>query len=493
MLTFAEARNFIENASKRGSVLGLESIRRLMEELSLLVLGEESLESAEQEIKQIQDLVPVIHIAGTNGKGSVGAYLASIFREAGLHVARYTSPAVFEPLEVWQLDGKNITETEYAKLMSQVKEACDIMAFKGEEVPTVFEIETAAAFLYFYWKKPDVAILEVGMGGKTDATNVIAQPLASVITTISFDHMQFLGSSLKEIAEIKAGIIKMQSPVFSAEQEEVVAKVLKQKAKENQTTIKFISDSSLEILEQHPEKLVFSYAPMLEEKALRVRNSLEDGEIFLREREVVSLESTLAGCYQMKNAALAYECARELLPALIKELEDLKGMGDGKEASFKERKEKQIQECQIREWLKNGIAKATWPGRFEVLETKPYVIIDGAHNEDAAKQLAKTLQNCFTNKSINYIIGVLADKEHEKMLQIMLPFAKKVYTVTPKNPRAMSAEELAIEAKSLSPEKAVIVCESCEEALKQAKKNADVVLAFGSLSYLREIKNLCKK
>ena len=161
------------------------------------------------EILQIpQGKMKILHVAGTNGKGSVGAYLASIFCAAGLSVARYTSPAVFDPLEVFTYNGENITESEYAKVMSQVKDACDIMVSAGKECPTIFEIETAVAFLWFYEKKPDIVLLETGMGGATDATNLITHPLASVITTISMDHMQFLGNTLGEIAAVKAGIIK---------------------------------------------------------------------------------------------------------------------------------------------------------------------------------------------------------------------------------------------------------------------------------------------
>ena len=439
MLTFDEAREFINNASKRGSVLGLESIENLMEELGW------------------QDTVPMIHIAGTNGKGSVGAYLASIFREAGLHVARYTSPAVFDPLEVWQFDGENISQDEYAQIMSQVKSACDIMASKGKPYPTVFEIETAAAFLYFHLKRTDIALVEVGMGGSTDATNIMKKPLASVITTISFDHMQFLGGSLKEIAEVKAGIIKPGCPVFSADQVGEVTDVLLHVVDKNKTTIKFVDDDNIRLMKQIPGNMVFSYG---------------------MEEELI-LETKMAGSYQMKNAALAVECARSVLPVLMEKhfLPDI---------SWQQTQER-VGDC-----IKMGIGKAFWPGRFEITATNPYVILDGAHNEDAAIQLAKTLQNCFTNKRITYIIGVLADKEHEKMLHIMLPMAERVYTVTPHNPRAMEAEALAEEAKRLYPEKSILACKSCKEALTLAKKDTDVVLAFGSLSYLSEMKALLK-
>ena len=201
MLSYEEARLFIENTTRFGSILGLTSMRALMEELG-----------------NPQDDVPVIHIAGTNGKGSVGAYLASIFKAAGLKVGRYCSPAVFEPLECWQYDGRNISKEEYADVLSQVKTACDIVVSKGIQ-PTVFEVETALAFVYFKTMQVDILLLETGLGGETDATNVVSHPLACVFTTISRDHMQFLGETLTEIASVKAGIIKENAFVFSAEQE----------------------------------------------------------------------------------------------------------------------------------------------------------------------------------------------------------------------------------------------------------------------------------
>ena len=233
MMTYAQARRFAQEASKSGSVLGLASIRALMSELD-----------------NVQEALPIIHLAGTNGKGSVGAYLASIFCAAGLSVARYTSPAVFDPLEVFTYNGENITESEYAKVMSQVKDACDIMVSVGKECPTIFEIETAAAFLWFYEKKPDVVLLETGMGGATDATNLITHPLASVITTISMDHMQFLGNTLGEIAAVKAGIIKENCPVFSAPQQQEVVQVLKKTAEEKHAGITFVDGEKLQIREE---------------------------------------------------------------------------------------------------------------------------------------------------------------------------------------------------------------------------------------------------
>ena len=436
MMNYEEARAYIREVSKTGSVLGLESIRRLM-----------------MELHDVQEGLRIIHIAGTNGKGSTGAYLAAAFAEAGLHVGRYCSPAVFDPLEVWQYDGANISREEYAKVMSQVKSACDIVVSKGYPAPTVFEVETAAAFVYFAMKQPDVVLLEVGMGGITDATNVIEKPFVSVITTISMDHMQFLGNTLSDIARAKAGIIKEDCPVFCAPQEEAAAQVLLQTADEKDAPVTMLENSQVSPEAQKPGCLRMTY------------DSKKYGRF--------ALTTSMAGSYQIRNAALSAEvaafCLEQLKPDIPAE--------------------------QRKRLICDGIARTVWQGRFEVIGREPLFVLDGAHNEDAACCLEKTVQNCFTNTKLVYIIGVLADKEHEKMLRIMLPHAKTVYTVTPHNPRALEAEALADEAAAFC--ESVCACKSVEEAVTSALKDAErlqlPVLAFGSLSYLKECRDAYQK
>ena len=452
MMTFEEARSFIAESSKTGSILGLESICNLM-----------------SEIGNIQDELPVIHIAGTNGKGSTGAYLQAIFEAAGLTTARYCSPAVFDALEVFQYCGKNISESEYAHVMSQVKNACDILVSKGNPMPTVFEIETAAAFVWFYQKKPDIVLLEVGMGGETDATNIVKNPLASVITTISRDHMGFLGESVEEIAAVKAGIIKEKCPVFSAAQQSGVEQVLFEHANRKQAELRMVDENVCELLKEKVGQLSFSYK----------------GKNYV---------TGMAGLYQMKNAALAIEVAEYLLPKLMEKKESKVSVKRiVQERISKEeisREEIHKEEIGREEIIKKGIEAARWAGRFEVIQKEPLVIMDGAHNEDAAKQLAQTVQHCFFNQKLVYIIGVLADKEHEKMLELMLPYADQVYTVTTGNPRALDGKQLAEEVRNFHQK--VEACDSVTEALKkalqQAKEKKEPVLAFGSLSYLGELK-----
>ena len=465
-MTYEQARKFIEQTTKFGSILGLTSMKALMQELG-----------------NVQNNVPMIHIAGTNGKGSVGAYLASIFKEAGLKVGRYCSPAVFHPLECWQYDGRMINEHEYADIMSQVKKACDIVISKGIQ-PTVFEVETAAAFVYFSQMPTDIVLLETGLGGETDATNVIEHPLACVFTNISRDHMQFLGETLTEIATVKAGIIKEGAYVCSANQKPEVEEVLKEF---------YINVNSIKCSKNLGENRGLSKRTCLESENVYCvqdifkKHSQTIQPIFVQEEQLHLLsqkagelefsyknkvyQTQLSGIYQMKNAALAIEVAENLLPILLRKTEDTQNI------------------------IKKGIKKAVWSGRFEVIAKEPLFLIDGAHNEDAAYMLSQTLQNSFTKSSFVYIIGVLADKEHKKMLELMQFFSDKVYTITPPNARGLDAKKLAEEASEFYKE--VTACETIEEAVTEAftyaKEYEKHILAFGSLSYLSEMKTMVEE
>lgn len=422
-MTYETARACAAQISRSGSVLGLKSIKNLMHELS-----------------DVQEKQKIIHIAGTNGKGSAGAFIECALMEAGCKVGRYTSPAVFEPLEVFRVNGNNISREDYAAMFSLVKNACDRMVKKGMEHPTIFEVETALAFLYFEKEKCDYVLLEAGMGGRTDATNLIKHPVCSVLTSISMDHMQFLGKTLEEIAYAKVGIIKEGCPVVTAEQKPEAMQVIKTEAARRHAEVHVSDMSKIEIKEMSLEKLLFFYPGM--------------GNVVLH----------LTGTYQIENAALAATALREVL-----KISD--------------------------EHILSGLKKTVWHGRFEVIGRNPLFLIDGAHNEDAAVKLRASLENYFTNIPITYIIGMFADKEHEKVLKIMLPLASRVYTVTPDNPRAMQAETLAEEAEQIGADAAA--CSSVRQAAALAEENArregGIVIAFGSLSYLKEITQYKKR
>ena len=432
-MTYEEALIYIEKVSQTGSILGLESIQNLMCELG-----------------DVQDKLQMIHIAGTNGKGSTGAFIESVLIEAGYRVGRYTSPAVFDPFEVWRINRENISLEDYLACLEEVKDACERMLAKGMAQPTVFEVETALAFIYFYKEKCDYVLLEVGMGGETDATNLIKKPVCSVITSISMDHMQFLGNSLEEIARVKAGIIKNGCPVVTADtQKPEVMQVIK------------------DVAEQKGAELFVAEA--LQASADVESNMTEAVQVSLtgiayEHKDFGSVQLKLAGTYQIENSILAATVCKKVLQL-------------------------------SNEVILRGLQKTSWPGRFEVVSENPLIILDGAHNEDAAEKLAQTIQKHFTNRKITYIIGVLADKEHAKMLKLMLPLAQHAYTVTPPNKRALDGQTLAEEVKSLGKE--AVYCESMKEAVTFAVKEAqageaDVIVAFGSLSYLSALKKEIK-
>lgn len=437
MWTYEKAIEFTKNAAKKGSVLGLESIQNLMAELN-----------------HVENEIRCVHIAGTNGKGSTGAFLESILIEAGMKVGRFSSPAVFDAFEVWKINGQSISKKEYTTIMSQVKKACDIVVSKGFLEPTIFEIETAAAFLYFYQNKVDIALIEVGMGGATDATNVINNPVASVITSISMDHMAFLGDTLSEIAMVKAGIIKKNCPTFSAVQDAEVANVLK----------KVTNEKNSQLVMVNPEDIGYISLNINENKL----------EFFYKNRKYVI---TLLGEYQAKNATLAIETAEYLL----KNINII-----------------HMTPVEVEAVIFNGLKKTIWPGRFEIIKKEPVFIIDGAHNYDAAIQLRHIIEKNFPKEQLNFIIGVLKDKEYGKIIDVMIPFANRIITVTtPNNPRALDGEKLKEEIIKRNKKLEVYAASSLEEAAKLsiawANEDGHKTIAFGSLSYLGEMKTYIKK
>lgn len=419
-MTYDEAVEFADSTKKYGSILGLESIRNLMQELG-----------------NVQEQLHIIHVAGTNGKGSVCAFLSAALIEAGYQVGRYNSPAVFERREVFRIGETMISKEEYAAVFERVQTACEALKKRGCPHPTVFEVETAAAFLWFYEKKCDLVLLETGMGGETDATNLITHPVCSVLTSIGMDHMQYLGNTIEEIAKVKAGIIKKGCPVVALKQGDSVCEVIKNKA------------------EECGSRCVLVEVPQYMQEAPIWGTTLQDVHYG-------SVHTALGGIWQRENLSLAL--------AVLKLLEE-SGYPITKEA------------------VQSGIAKTIWHGRYEVLQTEPLFIIDGAHNPIAAKRLKETIEKDFTNREIIYIIGVLADKEHEKMLRLLLPGAKAVFTVTPDSPRALDGEILAKEARKYADN--IWHVPDIGKAVKMAKetaKESDVILAVGSLSYLKEVK-----
>lgn len=426
-MNYSEARKFVEETTKYGSILGLEAIKTLLDELG-----------------NPQDKVKIVHVAGTNGKGSVFTFVQNVLLKAGYHVGRYASPAVFEYREIIQFDGKNITEEEFAKYMANVKSACDRMVSQGKHHPTSFEVETALAYLYFSNKPCDIVLIETGMGGETDATNVEKEALCSVITSISLDHMQFLGNTVEDIAKVKAGIIKENSDVVVSNQGESIINVI-----ESQAAVK-------------NSKVVVANEPY----NIKIDGYITSFDYVTANDKKLSVKISMMGAYQLINACTAIET-----------LEILRSKGYD------------ITDENIIEGMKN----AKWPGRMEVVKEQPLIVIDGAHNPGAAVKLKESIEMYFTNKRIAFIMGVLADKDYSKEIKIVAGLAKKIFTITPDNKRALNGKALALAVADSN--KNVIFEPTLEEAVKEAEnlyKNneIDMILAFGSLSYLGDLKNI---
>ena len=419
-MNYKEARVYLDEVSKYGSVLGLESMRELLRRLG----------DPQNELK-------FIHISGTNGKGSVLAYLSTILTGAGYRTGRYISPTLFSYRERIQVDGEYIEKESLACHVTAIAAAAEDMQKAGLPSPTVFEIETALAFLYFKEKRCDIVTLEVGCGGLLDATNVITTTVMEVIASISMDHTDLLGDTLAKIAAQKAGIIKPDTMVVSAQQKSEAAQVIEDTCKEQHCTLQMVDESKISNVHYGAEGQTFSYKTW----------------------ENVAI--SLAGSYQIKNAALALEG-----------VEALRKLGYA------------LSDQQVRE----GLLHTAWRGRFTTLRRDPTVIIDGAHNPAAALELKESLERYFPGKTLYFVMGMFKDKDYAQVIDLTAPLARHIITVeTPGNPRAMPARELAEAVGKVNPsvEWADSVAHGVEKALAMAGKE-DAVIVFGSLSFLGE-------
>lgn len=429
-MKYAEVLDYMESLKAYGIVPGLSNIENLCGKLD-----------------NPQESLSFVHIAGTNGKGSVLAYVSTVLKCAGYKVGRYISPVIFDYCEKIQVNGKAISKKALCECMEEVKAACEELAAEGKPHPTPFEVETALAFLYFQKKNCDIVVLETGMGGREDATNLITNTKVAVLTSISMDHMQFLGSTLSEITWQKAGILKEGCLAVSAVQEPEAFAVIEKEAAKKGCPLTIAGK---------PEKVKYG----LEKQQFSYRDS--EGHAYK------NLEISLAGRHQVENAALAVEVIGKLLKCgyLLTE-----------------------------KALHKGLLETEWPGRFQVVSKKPLFIMDGAHNEDAAKKLAESIRFYFTNKKIIYIMGILRDKEYEKVIAETYTYAEQIITVTPPdNPRALPALTLAQTVKVYHPR--VTAVDSLEEAVEIAYLLADkddVIISFGSLSYLGHLTDILKK
>ena len=426
-MTINEAFKFIDYAKTFGSRLGLVCIKELLRRLG-----------------QPQNKRPVIHIAGTNGKGSTFAFLEAGLREGGYKVGRYISPALFTYLERFSINGVSMDEENFAEIAGWVEQACKDMVKEGFLHPTVFEVETAISFCYFAKEEVDVVLLETGMGGSEDATNVVEMPLATVFSSVSMDHMEFLGDTIADIAREKAGI--MRKGVLA-----VIAPQWKEGAK--QALLQYAickSDSPYILVDSVCDDAEYSL----------------DGTTFVFGGH--KYEISMLGAFQPDNAATAistWQAVKEHFPMEI-------------------------------EVFSKGLKEAKWRGRFEVLQREPYVIRDGAHNADAVKWLKKTLLMYFPKKRFKLIMGVFRDKDYKEMVSEILPVAEEVVTIAPPDSgRALLAEELREEIIRQNDTIPVVCASSMEEAWSRAVECSDkesVIVIFGSLSLAGEVERILK-
>lgn len=421
-MTGSEAIAYIHSYSWKGSIPGLSRTFELLRRMG-----------------DPQKKLKFVHIVGTNGKGSTAAMIASVLRKAGYTTGLYTSPYIFRFNERMQVDGVEISDAELGEVTEFVRPHAEQM----QEHPTEFELVTAIAFAYFARHNCDIVVLEAGMGGAMDSTNVIDAPEVAVFTNIGLDHTEYLGDTLEEIAATKAGILKPGCDAVCYRVNESVEAVYERICRDLQVPL---------------HKAQF-------DAIVSKAHSLEGQTFDYEDRKDIFLP--LLGDHQLHNAAVA-----------ITALDALRGRGW------------QISEQNLRD----GLHDVRWPGRFDLLRRDPLFIVDGGHNPQCIAALAQNIRDYLPGKELTVLTGVLADKDYSHMYAVVAPYAARFITVTPPNPRCLSANELAecLRAFGKPVTAAESVAQGVELALAQAGTNG-AILAFGSLYMIGEIRDAVEK
>lgn len=419
-MNYEQALEYIHGVSWLGSKPGLSRTRTL-----LSLMGNP------------QDKLRFIHVAGTNGKGSTCAMLASVLCAAGYKTGLYTSPYIIRFNDRIRVNGADIPDEDLAEITAYVKQFADSM----EDHPTEFELVTAIGFEYFYRSQCDVVVLEVGMGGELDSTNVISAPLVSVITPLALDHTAILGATIEEIAKAKSGIIKKGCAVVSADNTVEGAAVIANRCKALGCCCRSLGGN------WHADDWCFF------EKSRY--NPLQGIEF---EYKGVWYAVPLKGVYQFCNAALVVETVEALRE-------------QGFEISADE--------------LKQGLSAVRWPARFEIMRTKPLFIYDGGHNPQGVRAAVDAYEYC-TEKAV-VLIGVMADKDYAVELEMLGEIAEEFIAVTPNNPRSLPAEKLAKAIRATG--KDCTAAASVHQGVEIALAKGGVVFAIGSLYMYGEVKN----
>lgn len=375
-----------------------------------------------------------IHVAGTNGKGSTSAMLASVLQKAGYRTGLYTSPYIRTFCERIRVEGENIPEDKLAALTDRIRPIAEKMADK----PTEFELITALAFAYFAECACDVVVLEVGLGGRLDSTNVIENTALSIITGIDFDHTALLGNTIEEIAREKAGIIKPGRPVLFGGGKGVAFDTVCAVAQEKNAPFYCVDRSSYKESSATLEGTVFDYL------------------------HYTNLHLPLLGAYQPYNATLVLSAICLL-----------------REQGFS------IAEGAVRE----GLLAVRWPARFELLSRNPIIIYDGGHNPEGVRAAVASIKAYFPNQKVNLLGGVMADKDRGEMIETMKPVAARAFAVTPNNPRALAADEYAAQLASfgIPATSYASVAEGVKAAIESSKKEGIPLICLGSLYLYEEV------
>ena len=447
-MTYEEARDWLDNVSRHGDCLGLERMRILMEELG-----------------NPQDRLRFIHIAGTNGKGSVMTYLERTLSLAGYRVGRYLSPALFCYEEKMRVNEVYISREEVALTARTVRDACEKMVRDGKDAPTIFEVETAMAFCFFLQKDCDLVLLETGMGGETDATNVVRTTILEIFSSISLDHMEFLGDTVEKIASVKAGILKEGSLAVSDMQSPGVEEVLAGRAGEMKIPVAFVDAGRISNAAYALAQQTFTYTTAGIGAGIL-------GERAAAPRRWENMKISMPGTWQVRNACTALEA-----------VEALRLLGY------------RLDEAVVR----SGFESAVIGGRFEVVCREPLIIMDGAHNPEAALRLKESILAYFpeaerAGRKLYFVMGVFADKDYTAEIALTAPLADEIITVqTGNHPRALAADALAREVLKVNPNTVCggSVAKGLEMALERAGRE-DVLILFGSLSWLGEAREYLK-
>ena len=420
-MTYPETIEFLFGIRLFGQKLGLETMQYLLRLMS-----------------DPQQSLRFIHIAGTNGKGSVAAMLHAVLSRAGYKTGLYTSPHLVSFCERFQVNGKPIAESDVVRLVEEIRPLLEKVAAHPEfRAPTFFEAITAIALRYFREQNIDVVVWETGLGGRLDATNVVT-PLASVITNIAFDHTQYLGETLAQIATEKCGIIKPGVPVVTASVMEEAFRVIQRTAATRGCRVTVVGQD------------VRATRLSEDEQCQRV-------ELTGLRHDYGPLTIPLLGAHQATNCVTA-------VAAL--------------EASGLSFTAGQVHE---------GLMQTAWPGRFQIVNHHPTVVLDGAHNAAAAEELAATLREHFTGRKLTLILGVLRDKNYDQMCQILAPLAGQVLCVPVNSERTSDPDQLARWCKAANPAAQITVAANLAQAYAQARsESADVVVIAGSLFLVGE-------